>query len=93
MVEGHGTTPKFSLYQCEFHMIKPSAAHAFGKIAGIKPQTQCLFLDLAGYFCGHFACALDQGFMRVDLFFYKGSDRAGDHFLLFGQSILHFVIL
>ena len=89
MVERHGAAAKLTFHNGELQMIKTRAAHAFRKIASVKPQIDRLPLYVIGDLLRHLAGALNQLLMRVDLVFHKEPHRRGNHLLLVAQPVLH----
>ena len=89
VVQRHRAAPQFPLHQGKFQVVQPRPAHAFGEIAGIKAQFNGLAPDLVGHFAWHFAGALHQILMRIDLVLDETAHRGRDHFLFLGQSVLH----
>jgi len=79
MGERHRPAPEFAFDQREFKMIEPCRTHAFGKIAGIEAKLDGLAPDVLGKPGGHFAAALDQILVGIDLLFDEAAHRRGDH--------------
>ena len=92
MVQRHRPPAQFPFDQREFQVAQTRAANAFGEIAGVEAKVYRLALDLGGDFGGDLAGTFDKVFVRIDLVLDKAPHRGGDHFLFFGQPVLHRVL-